>query len=100
MHPYGIPWKDSNGFLFYQTDRLNFEDEYEEFAENKFLIFADYFDRSWDYTYRINYKALKHDLELVYAPHRCVRIAGSFNEFLELYLSDSYLLYEFPRPVE
>jgi hypothetical protein len=97
---------DSNGYWFWPLeqirsalDDLKTHSSYTNVVLNpklaQFFIFADYLQWSWAFAFRFSEgDAATSDVFRVDGDHLVLRVAGSFGEFVGLYLADSHQLYE------
>jgi hypothetical protein len=97
--------QDKEGFTFWPLERANtvleeaanhlHSDEWSSFsgAESLF-IFADYLDWSWAYAIKLSSDTLSGNPVFIIGKKKTpIEVAGSFSEFVNLYLIDSPILY-------
>jgi hypothetical protein len=96
---------DSEGFCFWPLERMvSVSDEAMQRPAHKsshlhselkhYFIFADYLQSSWAYAIRLGLnRDLRPEVVKVDDPDNLIRIANSFSEFLDLYLSNAPDLY-------
>jgi hypothetical protein len=97
---------DSNGYWFWPLEQIRSALDdlkthrcYTNAVLNpqlaQFFIFADYLQWSWAFAFRFSEgEAPTSEVFRVDGNHLVLRVAGSFGEFVGLYLSDSRELYE------
>ena len=89
---------DEEGFLFYPKEAVNAASaEFEHGSlrnNNRLFIFAEYMHKSWWYGDNVN---SSEDYVIGIIPHENLfkPITNSLSEFIELYLKDSFKLYDY-----
>ena len=89
---------DDEGFLFYPVEAIVSADvEFENCNlnnKNDILIFAEYMHKSWWYGVKVN---SSEDYTIGILPHENFfkPITNSLSEFIEMYLEDSFELYDY-----
>ncbi len=89
---------DEEGFLFYPKEAVNAasaEFEHGSLGNNsRLFIFAEYMHKSWWYGVNVN---SSEDYVIGIIPHENLfkPITNSLSEFIELYLKDSFKLYDY-----
>ena len=94
----GMNEQDEEGFLFYKIENLiNMKRKF-DFSVNSLLsdivIFADYMYESWWYGVKtINDD--EYEIGIISTAEIFKKISNSYEEFIQLYITDSPLLYEY-----
>lgn len=97
-HLNGTSEQDEEGFHFYKIENLI--DMKEKFnlemtsPVSDIMIFADYMAESWWYGIKMD-KDEGYEIGIISSSEDFKRISNSFEEFINLYLIDSPLIYEF-----
>lgn len=91
---------DAEGFLFYSLENvISAEDEFEgkgdELSFNPIYIFAEYMHKSWWYGLKLNDMKDTYEIGIIPYVNRFKVITNSLSEFIDLYLQDSSMLYDY-----
>lgn len=97
--------QDPEGYSFWPLERIKtvpeeatnhqYGNEWSSFPDAEWLfLFADYLDWSWAYAIQLSADSLNGNPLFIIAKQATpIEVAGSFTEFVELYLADSPALY-------
>jgi hypothetical protein len=97
-HLNGTYDQDEEGFHFYKVENLT--DMRRRFdlsindSLNSIVIFADYMLECWSYGVKMN-KEGEYEIGIISSSVNFKKISSSFDEFVQLYLMDSPILYEY-----
>lgn len=102
MEPLYPNYSDREGFLFYPLEKLTtYEKEFgvksaKALVGKQCVIFLDYLQKSWWYGILTEINESPNNYAIIIIPNteRYKIVATSFAEFIDLYISDSPMLYD------
>jgi len=90
---------DSEGFLFYPLQEINtLDDEFNierDKPDEHCLIFAEFMHKSWWYAVRFSKPADYYEIGIIPSVGRFKIITENLVEFIDLYMKDASILYEY-----
>jgi hypothetical protein len=92
----GMNDQDKEGFLFHSIEELiDVTKEFKSWVDSDTFLFVDYLTRSWFYAVRL--EGDSYTIGIVPHANKFVPITHSLSEFIELYIQDDNVLYNWDR---